>query len=65
MNNEFLMKQIEQMMDSLVAFKTGCQIAALSDDGKITSDEKQALDLLNQCTDTYYACLKNIKEKKG
>ncbi len=59
--NTFLRGQIDNMINTLNAFQTGCELAAIQDDGVVDKKEKKALKELKKATADYIKTLQSIK----
>ena len=59
--NLFLKSQIDNMIQTLQAFETGCEMAARQDDGKIDKKEEAALKKLKKGVKDFTAVLKDIQ----
>ncbi|MBQ9328006.1 MAG: hypothetical protein IJ225_05675 [Solobacterium sp.] len=59
--NSFLNAQINNMINTLQVFLTGCELAAKQDDGKIDRSEEKTLKKVRKATEDYIKVLKSIR----
>ncbi|MBR2677167.1 MAG: hypothetical protein IKE28_09685 [Solobacterium sp.] len=59
--NTFLKAQIDNMINTLKVFETGCELAALQDDGVVDKKEDKALKKLKKATAEYIKTLQSIE----
>ncbi len=60
--NTFLRAQIDNMINTLKVFETGCELAAKQDDGVVDKKEDKTLKILRKATAEYIKTLEKIKD---
>lgn len=60
--NSFLRAQIDNMINTLKVFETGCELAARQDDGVVDKKENKQLKQLKKATADYIKTLESIKD---
>ena len=60
--NSFLRAQIDNMINTLKVFETGCELAAKQDDGVVDKNEEKQLQKLRKATAEYIKTLNSIKD---
>ncbi|MBO7702937.1 MAG: hypothetical protein J6S26_00720 [Solobacterium sp.] len=58
--NTYLNMQIQNMVNALDSFTTGCELAAVQDDGVISKEEAKMLKTLKKATEEYKKTLKSM-----
>ena len=58
--NTYLNMQIQNMINALDSFDTGCELAAVQDDGVVSKEEEKMLKTLKKATEQYRKTLKGI-----
>ena len=60
--NSFLRAQIDNLINTLKVFETGCELAAKQDDGIVDRKEAAELKKLRKATADYIKTLEKIKD---
>ena len=58
--NTYLNMQIQNMVNALDSFTTGCELAAVQDDGVIRKEEAKMLKTLKKATEEYKTTLQSM-----
>ena len=58
--NTYLNMQIQNMVNALDSFTTGCELAAVQDDSVISKEEAKMLKTLKKATEEYKKTLKSM-----